>query len=919
MWDESSVEPSAEIVYGLNPVLPLSEPWQVAMFALVVVGVVVISLAVLWRDARGLPAGLRWLLAALRLLAVISLVLFALEPQQSTRTRQLHRSRLPILVDTSLSMSLNKEGGESSGERRIDAVIAAFRDPQFWSPLLANHDIDVYCFDDQSQGELVASSRAGEEPAAAAVPSAKTAPPSSSNWFASRCAAWLTIVCAGIGVFLLGVAGWSAAWGSGERWWMAGGWLAMTGALAALAVCDLATPDLVWQESFRLAWYRPADEQVAPAARTGEAAAAAGRLAALPWHEILAPRGAATRLGDVLENLVQRERGGPIPGCLVVSDGAVNAGVDLSRAGAAARAAGIPLFLIGVGNPEPPKNFEIVSWQLPAKAFPKDRFFGRAVLRHSGYRGAVVRLQVVSSDDQGREPEVIESELETILEGDGEPQTVDVELQREALGLRRYQLRSAPLPDEIELNDNQRSNLIEIVDRRSVVLLVAGGPHRDFQFLRNQLHRDPTVELHVWLQSAQEGASQEGDHLLGTFPGTLEELDAVDCIVAFDPDWSRLSPEQAAVLEEWLANRAGGLIVTAGPVNTPQWTRLPTRHPVASLVRRIYPVVFYQQSSAVLSLGRFGGERAWPLEFTREGGAAEYLWLADTREENEQIWRQFAGVYGYYAVNAAKPGAEVLAYFSDPKTAVDGRLPIYLASQLYGGGRVLFQASNEIWRLRRLDPVYFQRYFDRVIRWASQGRLNRDAKNGSLVTDRQNYWVGESVWIQASLPAMSKGAASLAALTVDVVLPGGERASVTLQADPAAPRPGTFTGNLFAQRAGDHRLRLPLPQHPKGMLTAQFSVAIPEVEKQDPRRNDQGLQALADQTGGRYWRGLDEVRSGKGAADILATAIPPQDQVTVLPGAPHRSFRRKLMIWLLIFATFVLASEWTCRRLNKLA
>ena len=51
----------------------------------------------------------------------------------------------------------------------------------------------------------------------------------------------------------------------------------------------------------------------------------------------------------------------------------------------------------------------------------------------------------------------------------------------------------------------------------------------------------------------------------------------------------------------------------------------------------------------------------------------------------------------------------------------------------------------------------------------------------------------------------------------------------------------------------------------------------------------------------------------------LVNLIKPQDQVTILPGTPDRSFERQLMGWLLGLICGVLCLEWLLRRLSKLA
>ena len=82
--------------------------------------------------------------------------------------------------------------------------------------------------------------------------------------------------------------------------------------------------------------------------------------------------------------------------------------------------------------------------------------------------------------------------------------------------------------------EDERSAKVEILDRKTKVLLIAGGPMREFIFLRNQLYRDRETEVDVLLQSAWPGISQDAHEVLYEFPKTAEELFAYDCIVAFD-------------------------------------------------------------------------------------------------------------------------------------------------------------------------------------------------------------------------------------------------------------------------------------------------------------------------------------------------------------------------------------------------
>ena len=71
------------------------------------------------------------------------------------------------------------------------------------------------------------------------------------------------------------------------------------------------------------------------------------------------------------------------------------------------------------------------------------------------------------------------------------------------------------------------------------MLLFAGGPTREYQFVRNMLRRSEMAKsgdmiVDVLLQSASDGVSQDANAILAEFPHTMQELAQYDTIIAFD-------------------------------------------------------------------------------------------------------------------------------------------------------------------------------------------------------------------------------------------------------------------------------------------------------------------------------------------------------------------------------------------------
>ncbi len=881
------------------------------------------------RDSRDLPRSTTVLLAALRVLAICCIVVYVLNPGKRSETRVVKKSRLAVVVDTSLSMGLKDQQLQSinptEGPRRIDEVIDWISQNEEVTRLQRDHELTIYRFGDKPQPEaIVTLEKTGTESLSTVPVSQQAIEALKTNLTTSRQRGWLAIAIFGVAL-LFGIS-WVTARIRKSRSNVHATLLFATLAslmagLIGLASCDLASPQFnLWTS---LGW-TPVNSASAMTENTSmtldSESEITDKLAELDWQQELSPRGTSTQLGSAIQYVINKERGGPIAGIVVLTDGRSNAGVQPARAIAAASNAGIPIFPVGIGSIETPKNIKVADIQAPPKVFPSDKFKVKGIIKSYGLAGKTVRVTLVSVDEKEEEAETVEDETMVRLLADGQANPVEFEVARLEQGKRRYTIRSEAIEGDLDLRDNQRAAMVEIIERQTKVLLIAGGPNREFRFLRNQLYRDKDILLHVWLQSAKPGADQESDVLLHEFPQTRDGVFFYDCIVAFDPDWRDFSDDQTNLLERWVAEQAGGLVVVAGPVNTPEWTRRPRGDQAIDMVRRLYPVSFYSQGTAQLKLGRFGGAQPFPLGFSREGRASEFLWLGDSATDSQLNWDRFAGVFGYYAVNEPKAGADVLANFADPQTAVDDRLPIYLASHFYGAGRVFFQASGEMWRIRSLEVEYFQQYYLKLIRWVSQGRLLRDSTRGVLLTDRERCWMGDQVVVQAILRDPQDEPLIANSVLASVLRPDGTSQEVKLDATKNAVRPGTFSGQFTAGSEGDYRINLPIPASPDlEVLSATVQANIPDLEKEQPQRNDALLSELAEKTHGHFYVGTKSFSTDDSNPLSPLRLIQTQDQETFLTGTLDRFFQRKLMMWLLGLIATSLSLEWIVRRLHKLA
>jgi von Willebrand factor type A domain len=633
---------------------------------------------------------------------------------------------------------------------------------------------------------------------------------------------------------------------------------------------------------------------------------------AVDWSAELTASGTETRLGDALDEQFRLYRNSPLAGVVVISDGAQNAGMEPSAAVEAAQQAKVPIFTIGVGSAQPRRNVAVSDFLVPSRAFPGDSVTITGFLQATGYAGQFIDVELLrrGADEAAGTGTSVASQR-VALGADGEIVPVTFEIKPDEPKRYVFQFRAAAPADD-DPRDNQRESEMDVVDHKTRVLLFASGPSRDYRFLRDQLHRDSTMKADVLLQTGQPGISQDANDILSSFPATREELYQYDCIVAFDPDWTKLDAAQVALLESWVADEAGGMIVVPGPIHSAKWIRSSEHAKLLDL----YPVVF-QQRLTLLDDGHFRGDTASPLEFDRAGRDARFLWLANTAEETEAAWSSYPGVYGYYAIKGEKPGATVYARVADPESGLGDQHPVYIAGQFYGAGQVLYIGSGEFWRLRALDTTYFEVLYTKLIRHVSQGRLLRGSSRGALLVDRDRYELGETVVLRARLSNARHEPLTQDTVVGQVMRPDNSADSVKLQADPQ--HPGLYVGQFTAHQEGTYQVVLPVPDSNEEPFSKYLQVRVPDLERAHPERNEPLLAGLAKETGGQYYAQLADAVRGKGEQKSLPESIESRAEVKLIKGAPDAEFAQLQMRSLLGVIAGSLFLEWILRRLNRLA
>ncbi|HJT78043.1 MAG TPA: hypothetical protein VJ739_12640, partial [Gemmataceae bacterium] len=360
------------------------------------------------------------------------------------------------------------------------------------------------------------------------------------------------------------------------------------------------------------------------------------------------------------------------------------------------------------------------------------------------------------------------------------------------------------------------------------------------------------------------------ERLLPSFPNKLDakdkedrlyDLGEYDVIIAFDPDWTQLTPEQLTLLERWVGTHAGGLIVVGGPVNTLQLARPGANREKLKPVLDLYPVVL--QDSRIQEIERSATE-PWRLHFPGATQEMEFLKLdEDPGKDLLAGWEEFFtgsaqggktlkhGFYDYYPVEKAKEGATVVATFADPRARLaDGREQPWIVTMPYGSGKVVWLSAGDLWHLREYKQDYLERFWTKLCRYAGSGNTGRLNRRIIPVMGRKfkaNAYVNVEAQIFGRdllpLPANVKERP-----VVQIRPPsssGEKERSVELAPEPVqGDWNGRFSTRFLVRQPGEYGYDIKVPDTGDS-LSGKFTVVETNPETDDTRPDFAALYALA--------------------------------------------------------------------------
>ncbi len=649
--------------------------------------------------------------------------------------------------------------------------------------------------------------------------------------------------------------------------------------------------------------------------------------------------GRRTSVGRSLEQALRRAAARPVSGVVVLSDGrsadepsrAVMRRLEQER---------VPVFAVPLGSPDPVADLALLEVESPRLAFVRDAVPVQVAVEQFGGDRAL----------DGATVELIDQDTGAILDTKpvewDDPGSTDQPERRARVTLTHKPTRAGASkwavrirsggggPDLVEAN-NHSEFAIELVDRPVRVLAIDGYPRWESRFLRTLLVREESISAAALLLAPGRRYLQEGAITLDALPRSPEEWAQFDVFIIGDVYPGVFAPEQLAQLRERIAAGGAGLIFIGGDGSMPgAWrgTDLADLLPF-SLAEGVGITTrtgggLPTFGSPVLMQPTLAAERLGVLRLADAPDASGLYW-PPVLSDAATVW---ANLYWAQRIDASilKPTTEVLAVAepADATSPADGTQPLVM-SMRFGAGRVLYVATDEIWRWRYgRGEMLPERFWLQMVRLLGRESLARSGKPALLEVSPRRGEVDRPAQIELTLLDQSLVQSAPGSMRVRITREGNvESNGTTPSPDDAGsmeltlttegnPRPGaaaagarTFTTTWLPTMSGRYKVEAIDPLiAAAGGLDVRAEVWQADDELRTPQTDHAALARLAEATGGQVLAPTELTK--------LESLLP--NRRLKLTGEPDVETLWDTPLALILVVLF-LTIEWVGRRLLKLA
>ncbi|HYE87711.1 MAG TPA: glutamine amidotransferase [Vicinamibacterales bacterium] len=585
---------------------------------------------------------------------------------------------------------------------------------------------------------------------------------------------------------------------------------------------------------------------------------------------------------------------GTLAGVIVLSDGGDTAPIEAGRTGRL----NAPLFTIGVGNPDSPRDREVVNLTAGEALLPGASIDVSVSATSHGYGTEPVELRISAN---GRPLEV----RRVTPAADGAPLHAIFTVSPERDVATVYTVQIPETSGEVATENNTRSVLVPPQAGRRRLLVVEGAPGYEHTFLKRALADDPGLDIDAVVRKGQNDDGRDTFYvqadpsrmaaLSSGYPFKRSELFAYDGVIFGNIEADFFTREQLELTNEFVATRGGGLLVLGARSFERQGL-------MGTALEQALPIDLADRRSSI-TLASAAAPVAEPntAALTIDGVLHPATRLAVTPDDNRQKWASLPALASVAPIGGTRPGAQVLAV---ALTAGGTPQPL-IAAQRYGQGRSLIFAGEASWRWRMMKPAddtSYETIWRQLARWITAG-----SQGPVTIAPLSPAAAGITERISVSVRDEDYRPVPNAEVVVELTAPNGDKRQAT--AALSSPQDGKYGVATRFDQNGVYRVAAIATRAGVRIGTASRPVLVGgvDLEMTQPRLNDAVLRRLAAESQGRYLS-RDEV----GQLPSLLRASRAEAGTAEMRDVWHNG-------WSLLVIIGLLAAEWVARRRVGLA
>lgn len=642
--------------------------------------------------------------------------------------------------------------------------------------------------------------------------------------------------------------------------------------------------------------------------------------------------GRASGISAALRGLAERFQGRPLAGVLMFTDG--NA-TDIH--GTLPDLKGLPpVYPVVLGRPGGAQDIAVGQVNVSQTVFEDASVSVQANVDVTGLRGENVIAQLLDATGKKLEEQTLRARQ------DSETLPFRFRWRPEKPGLSFYQLRvglsaeiqratNSAATREATLANNSRVISVDRGHGPYRILYVAGRPNWEFKFLNRAVQEDNQVQLVGLIRLALRepkfdfrGRAGESSNplyrgfgnqspedierydqpvltrlntrdeleLRNGFPRQPEDLYGYQAVILDDVEAAFFTPDQANLLQKFVAERGGALLMLGGMESFRQGQY--QRTPVGDML----PVYLDRADEAK-------PPENLRLNLSREGWLQSWARLRDN-EADERTRRQTMPAFEVFnATREVKPGASVIMTAADAA----GREYPALVTQRFGRGRSAALMIGDVWRWGMQDPESrhdMEKAWRQLVRWL----ISDVPKHVEFAAEPLTDEAAGAVKLQVRVHDEKLQALDDATVTIEIepVLSSATGMSTNglrLRAEPSLTEAGVYETTYVARDTGGYRATARVVSAlgaQVGSVETGWSTDLMAEEFRSLQPNAALLAEIARRTGGEVISvaGLDDFARG------LPNRRAPIMEAWTMP-AWHTP-------WLFGFALVCLVSEWGLRR-----